>query len=263
MLRDLLGLTLVAALCVAPIVRAQDQDKPKPDNAGQLTPVEKLRDLLKEYQKAQEEFSEVYSKAKTDEERNKVFTEKYPNPEKFADRFLKLAADHPKDTAAIDALVWTATNAMYGPSGRKALEVLARDHIASPKMAEICARLVYMPGDQAPKLLRKLIAENQHTEVKAQATMALAQNMLRSGQADEAQVKEAEALLEEVVAKFADVKSFQGTLGEAAKSELFELRNLAVGKVAPEIQGDDIDGKPMKLSEFRGKVVVLDFWGHW
>ena len=38
---------------------------------------------------------------------------------------------------------------------------------------------------------------------------------------------------------------------------------LAVGQTAPEISGKDLDGKPMKLSEFRGKVVVLDFWGHW
>ena len=36
-----------------------------------------------------------------------------------------------------------------------------------------------------------------------------------------------------------------------------------VGTTAPEITGKDLEGKPMKLSEFRGKVVVLDFWGHW
>ncbi|MBI5397625.1 MAG: redoxin domain-containing protein [Chloroflexi bacterium] len=35
------------------------------------------------------------------------------------------------------------------------------------------------------------------------------------------------------------------------------------GSTAPEISGKDLDGKPMKLSEFRGKVVVLDFWGFW
>jgi cytochrome oxidase Cu insertion factor (SCO1/SenC/PrrC family) len=39
--------------------------------------------------------------------------------------------------------------------------------------------------------------------------------------------------------------------------------NLAIGKMAPEITGDDIDGKPFKLSDFRGKVVLLDFWGNW
>jgi cytochrome oxidase Cu insertion factor (SCO1/SenC/PrrC family) len=38
---------------------------------------------------------------------------------------------------------------------------------------------------------------------------------------------------------------------------------LAIGKVAPDIVGEDIDGKEFKLSEYRGKVVVLDFWGNW
>ena len=36
-----------------------------------------------------------------------------------------------------------------------------------------------------------------------------------------------------------------------------------IGNAAPEITGNDLEGKPMKLSEFRGKVVVLDFWGFW
>jgi hypothetical protein len=36
-----------------------------------------------------------------------------------------------------------------------------------------------------------------------------------------------------------------------------------LGKLAPEIIGEDIDGKPIKLSDYRGKVVMLDFWGNW
>ena len=38
---------------------------------------------------------------------------------------------------------------------------------------------------------------------------------------------------------------------------------LEVGNLAPEIIGEDIDGKKFKLSDYRGKVVVLDFWGDW
>jgi len=38
---------------------------------------------------------------------------------------------------------------------------------------------------------------------------------------------------------------------------------LKIGDLAPEIEGTDLDGKPMKLSEFRGQVVVIDFWGDW
>jgi peroxiredoxin len=38
---------------------------------------------------------------------------------------------------------------------------------------------------------------------------------------------------------------------------------LEVGNLAPEIEGEDLEGVAFKLSDYRGKVVVLDFWGDW
>ncbi len=67
----------------------------------------------------------------------------------------------------------------------------------------------------------------------------------------------------QLIAKYSDVKSSRGTLGEEAKAELFEMRYLGIGKTSPEIEGENIDGKRFKLSDYRGKVVVLNFWGHW
>jgi peroxiredoxin len=52
------------------------------------------------------------------------------------------------------------------------------------------------------------------------------------------------------------------TLAAVAERELSEIRSLSVGKKALEIDGKDVDGKPMRLSEFRGKVVLLDFGSH-
>jgi hypothetical protein len=37
----------------------------------------------------------------------------------------------------------------------------------------------------------------------------------------------------------------------------------AEGQPAPEITGLDKDGKQFKLSDYRGKVVMLDFWASW
>jgi thiol-disulfide isomerase/thioredoxin len=53
------------------------------------------------------------------------------------------------------------------------------------------------------------------------------------------------------------------TLGQEAADRLDEMLNLAVGKPAPEIEGTDMDGKPLKLSDYKGKVVVVVFWGTW
>jgi hypothetical protein len=36
-----------------------------------------------------------------------------------------------------------------------------------------------------------------------------------------------------------------------------------VGQTAPEITGEDLDGVSFQLSDYRGKVVLLDFWGDW
>jgi hypothetical protein len=75
--------------------------------------------------------------------------------------------------------------------------------------------------------------------------------------------KENESLFEKVGKEFGDVSAGRDTLGKQAASELNEIRNLGIGRACPEIAGEDIDGKPFKLSDYKGKVVVVDFWGDW
>jgi peroxiredoxin len=36
-----------------------------------------------------------------------------------------------------------------------------------------------------------------------------------------------------------------------------------VGNQSPEVAGLDPDGKPVKLSDYKGKVVLISFWGTW
>jgi len=80
--------------------------------------------------------------------------------------------------------------------------------------------------------------------------------------------REVETLFVRAAEHYPDVKipvtyfGSGGTVGEKARAELFQIRHLAVGKVAPDIEGEDQDGKPFKLSDYRGKVVLLDFWYH-
>ncbi|MHC5544255.1 TlpA family protein disulfide reductase, partial [Singulisphaera rosea] len=90
---------------------------------------------------------------------------------------------------------------------------------------------------------------------------------LRSSDA-EALEREAESRLERVAEAFGDLSglmtkgNYTGTMGEAARADLLEIRRLGVGRPAPEIAGEDVEGKPMTLGEYRGKVVVLNFGSH-
>ncbi len=67
----------------------------------------------------------------------------------------------------------------------------------------------------------------------------------------------------ETMAQIRTLVDKKKTLGDVAKGYLDELQNVSEGKPAPEIVGKDLDGRPMKLSDYRGKVVVLVFWGSW
>lgn len=51
--------------------------------------------------------------------------------------------------------------------------------------------------------------------------------------------------------------------GHRAKARLFEIEHLEVGCTAPDIVGIDLDGVDFKLSDYKGKVIFLDFWGDW
>ncbi len=95
---------------------------------------------------------------------------------------------------------------------------------------------------------------------------------------------EAEELLERVKGEFADVRQARflvegpghvrisrdtssdakaKTYGALAEAALFELRHVAVGKPAPDIEGEDVDGRRFKLSDHHGQVIVLSFSGNW
>lgn len=47
------------------------------------------------------------------------------------------------------------------------------------------------------------------------------------------------------------------------KKALDDLRTTSVGAVAPDFIQNDINGVPVRLSSFRGKYVLVDFWASW
>jgi peroxiredoxin len=47
------------------------------------------------------------------------------------------------------------------------------------------------------------------------------------------------------------------------KSSIDESKVTAIGSIAPDFTQPDVNGAPVKLSSFRGKYLLLDFWASW
>jgi hypothetical protein len=137
------------------------------------------------------------------------------------------------------------------------------------RLAQLCRQLGFSADKGTQYLLRTLLEKDQRREVQGVACLALGQSLKMQADVDAhkdqkgaAKLRaECEALFERAEKEFADVKlAYRGTVGQRAKSELYEIRNLAIGQKAPDVTGEDQDGKKFKLSDYQGKVVLLDFW---
>lgn len=196
-----------------------------------------------------------------------------------------MATGNPKSPAAFPALEWIVTSMpsnVGAPVGQGAIEALLADHAENPGIGPSAALIGYygdIQHEPTLDLLRAIADRNPDRGARGEATFGLAtlthdkaRHVDHRTEDDPSPLyEEAERLLERVIADYGDCKSLRGagarralpTLGEEAANELFEMRELAIGKPAPDIVGEDLEGKPLKLSDLRGKVVVLSCWATW
>ena len=154
---------------------------------------------------------------------------------------------------------------------KRAVEALRHDHLQKPELAQVCQSLSETPAPDCDALLREAVAKHSQVEVRGLAGLALARSLAR--QAEEAQQvdpSKAEGLFQSAKKQtargnqlYGSVPAGKSSAGESAKATLYALHHLSVGRRALEIEGNDLDGKSVKLSDYRGKVVVLDFWADW
>lgn len=285
-------LSITIACAVAAFAAAQDGDS-RPESRPESAPADKVAAIQQEYEAAMKAFSEAYKAADSDAAKKKISEENYPKAEKWFPRLLEIAKA--KDPAAVKALVWILDQEADSKEGREAVGILGRDYAASADLVGACDALNYSVGRETEDFLRAAMKSSPHDLVRARAAYTLAQVAKRSASLsrrladpsdpeDQKNIakwyegrtdylasidaakydKEAEDLLVGVKEKHGALEAaWGGTLGARAEADLFEIRNLAIGKVAPPIEAEDLFGKALKLSDFAGKVVVLDFWGHW
>jgi hypothetical protein len=202
-----------------------------------------------------------------------------PHPaEKFLPRFRAYAEKHAGRTEAIAALAWIVRNSRFPSSSETessdkplewAITRLRKDHAAQEEIRDALKGTRYLNVDDpalVTDLLEAVIKSNPDAEAKAIATYNLAAMLfegrtVRDRDDDEkraADKKRGEELFRRAAEEYKDTKA-----GQAAAGYLFEIANLQVGMKAPDIAGTGPYGNPIKLSDFRGGVVVVYFWGFW
>lgn len=228
--------------------------------------------LVSQYQSAFAEYGARLEGAGSQDERDRIVMRREPAPA-IAERFKELAESSHDAEFRWKCLQWILDCRTISGSDKRlrvvkqwaAQEVLAK-HIKRPELAQHVLALSAYGGETSAAVLSRLLTENPNRDVQGRACYELARETVSNtyrGPTPEAKQK-AIGLLDRVIKEFADVPYRRGTtLGKAAEKDLFELKHLDVGEAAPEITGKDLDGTDMSLSQFRGKVVVLNFWGSW
>jgi hypothetical protein len=262
------------------------------------TPAEQYQALRKEYDRASSSGVPL-TDAERLKFIGQVYRQRNALAQKFLELAEKHPAD-PIAVDALTHAVWQVNTTPWptelvgeDTARARAFELLQRDHVRSDRLAPLCQRVA--PGfcKEYEGFLRAVVAANPHKNVQAAARVSLSRFLhnrvqrldLCKEQPDLAKefaglyskeylagvlqqdrakaLQEIETILEQAAQKFGAEKLPDGvTVADHAATELFGIRNLSVGKEAPELDGTDQDGKPLKLSDYRGKVVLLDFWSY-
>jgi len=258
----LLGLMLLSAT-----LHADDEAKPEtpateiaPDRAAEF------RLIKKDISRAQKAAMRAFSTAKTPDAKQAALATRpmmKPQSQAYTQRILKLVEANPKDSQAYTMLIFMLRS--LNNSSDAVLKPLIEHHAANPKIIEVARTASGGYSPEWKPLLAAILEKNSDKDAQAIACYALAVTNFRIGEGknDKALIANAEKLFVRITKEFARVELGEEVLGESAAAHLRELRTLAVGMTAPDVTNKLLDDKAVKLSDYRGKVVVLDFWATW
>lgn len=226
--------------------------------------------LVERFDQAQKEYQSGLKAAKSNAERKKLRANR-PS-EKFFDEFKTLAKDAKGDD--VGAQAWMRVAGLAVELDKKddslaALDTLMSEYLQSPALEGLPALVSrglsrHLDAQKCDDTLLALADKSPHKPVQAAALLGYGTSILEDETASEDRQKAGHAALVRLQKDFADVKDKRGqVLAKLAEGALFEYDNLRIGRVAPDFEVVDENGVKFKLSDYRGKVVVIDFWGYW
>jgi hypothetical protein len=235
---------------------------PAQPNSAPAEPAAELKTLTDDYAKAERAFFLSFNKVKT--EREEFRKTRHPARD-FLPRFQALAQRAQGTETGARAVLWIIDNGNDAGNQevvKEAVRTLSTTYVRSPVIEDGVRELRSLAWSIGAKecatALRTIIEQSPHRPVKAGASYALAAILLQSPEGGQTAKTEARSLFETVKQDYAETP-----YAKEAASYIYELDNLQIGMTAPDFEATDQDGTTFKLSDYRGKVLMLDFWGFW
>ncbi len=143
-----------------------------------------------------------------------------------------------------------------------ACKTLTTTHIKSEKLAEALPAIGmtshFLGKEETSRILKKVEADSPHADVQAGAILARVDGDLR-----DADVGSPEYLAAKAEAKRATGIATDPDLKKQIQRSIDRREKLNTGTKADDIAGVDLNGVAFKLSDYKGKIIFLDFWGDW
>ena len=253
-------LSLLTGALLVGVVAAQEPVDPKPEAARSVA--ERMQDLQDLQQKAVADWRAQIAEAQKAAKEGAGVQKAMPMRPDFgavAEKALAYAKDYAGTDDAIDFLMMVVN--LDQTKAKPALETLLTSHIDSPKLASMGRMIPFLDRIVSPEFAteaRGKLMKSKSIDVRGWALFATHQETIEKGDRDGDEYKDARAKLLAV----ADEVSDKG-LASQIRSAIDDRELFGIGCTAPDIAGVDLDGVEFKLSDYKGKVIFLDFWGDW
>jgi peroxiredoxin len=151
------------------------------------------------------------------------------------------------------------TDAAFTEERKRVLDAFSENHSAKPGIAPFCISLAENGDPKSLPLLEKIITDNPEETTKGIAALGAAMLLKNLGEAPEIMQKRL-TYLRQAVIMAADQKIGGMSVADIINEELYVISHLSKGRMAPDLSGADVSGRMIRLSELRGKTVILLFW---
>ena len=218
-----------------------------------------LEALTESYNEARTDFMNKLGKAETEQERWRLREEEDPD-KIYPAKFQKLAEKAEGTETEVKAYIWAVNSAISGKNQEKVREILdiiftsCKDSSELANLASIISYGEWSLGqDKSLEILSELYKKTNNSEVKASALYYKGRLLNKHNK-----IEEAYEIFKKIREDFKET-----SYKEPAERYIYEIENLQIGMTAPDFSATDQYMLNFNLSDYRGKVLLIHFWGFW